>query len=363
MKTALLHYWLTNRRGGENVFREICEMFPAGDIFTHAYNAPVMDEWFDGRRVSESFIGRLPLARTKCQAYLPLMPFASRALKLDGYDLIISSESGPIKGIRKPKGARHVCYCHTPMRYLWDMYEDYYRMAGLGGKIAMRTFRGYLRREDLKSADSVDVFVANSHFVAERIRRIYGRSAEVVHPMVDFDFFSHPISCARGDAYLLAGQLVSYKRPDIAVLACLKMNRKLKVVGSGEQIGRLKTLANGSPRIEFLGRVSNEELRRAYAKSRALLFPGVEDFGIVPIEAQAAGTPVIAYGVGGARESVVSGTTGLFFREQTVDSLCEAIEEFETRDWKSSDCRSNAAHFSPAVFRRAFGAIVEGAKP
>lgn len=360
MKTALLHYWLTNRRGGENVFREICGMFPSGDIFTHAYNARVMDRWFGGRRVTESFIGRLPLARTKCQAYLPLMPLASRSLKLDGYDLIISSESGPIKGICKPKGARHVCYCHTPMRYLWDMYEDYYRMAGLGGRIAMRTFRDYLRHEDVKSADSVDVFVANSHFVAERIRRIYGRSAEVVHPMVDFDFFSHPTSGARGDGYLLAGQLVSYKRPDIAVLACLKMNRKLKVVGTGEQIGRLKTLANGSPNIEFLGRVSNEDLRRAYAEARALLFPGVEDFGIVPLEAQAAGTPVIAYDAGGARETIVAEKTGLFFPRQSVDAVCEAIEEFEARGWNPGDCRANAANFSPPVFRRAFGAIVEG---
>lgn len=358
MKTALLHYWLTNRRGGENVFREICEMFPTGDIFTHAYNAHAMDGWFGGRRVTESFVGRLPLARTKCQAYLPLMPLASRALKLNGYDLIISSESGPIKGICKPKGVRHVCYCHTPMRYLWDMYEDYYRMAGVGGKLAMRLFRGYLRREDLKSADSVDVFVANSHFVADRIQRIYGRSAEVVHPMVDFDFFSHPTSSARGEGYLLAGQLVSYKRPDIAVLACLKMNRKLKVVGTGEQIGRLKTLANGSPNIEFPGRVSNEELRCAYAEAHALLFPGVEDFGIAPLEAQAAGTPVIAYGVGGVRETVVSEKTGLFFPRQSVDALCEAIEEFEARGWCSEDCRANAANFSLAVFRRAFGAII-----
>lgn len=360
MKTALLHYWLTNRRGGENVFREICAMFPDGDIFTHAYNAQVMDAWFGGRCVTESFIGRLPFARTKCPLYLPLMPRASRSLKLEDYELIISSESGPIKGICKPKGARHVCYCHTPMRYLWDLYADYYRMAGVGGKLAMRTFRDYLRREDLKSADSVDVFVANSHFVADRIRHIYGRTAEVVYPMVDFDFFSRPSSAVRGDGYLLAGQLVSYKRPDLAVLACLKMNRKLKVVGAGGQIGRLRALANGNPNIEFLGRISNEDLRRAYAEARALLFPGAEDFGIVPLEAQAAGTPVIAYGVGGARETVVSGETGLFFEAQTVDSLCGAIETFEATPWAAGACRANAARFSRAAFRRAFGAVVSG---
>lgn len=359
MKTALLHYWLTNKRGGENVFREICGMFPDGDIFTHAYNAKVMDDWFGGRRVTESFIGRLPFARTKCQVYLPLLPCASRALRLDGYDLVISSESGPIKGIRKPPGAKHVCYCHTPMRYLWDLFDDYYRMAGLGGKFAMRTFRDFLRREDLKSAESVDLFVANSEFVAERIKRIYGREATVVHPMVDYDFFSATADdAARDEAdggfYLLAGQLVAYKRPDLAVAACLKTGRRLKVVGTGGEIDRLKGLAQGSPQIEFLGRVRREDLRRAYAEARALLFPGVEDFGIVPLEAQAAGTPVIALGVGGARETVIDGETGLFFGEPSVDSLCAAMEEFEARAWDPALVRANAARFTSAVFREKF---------
>ena len=365
MKVALLHYWLTNRRGGENVFREICGMFPDGDIFTHAYNARVMGGWFGGRRVTESFIGRLPFARRKCQAYLPLMPMASRAFDLDDYGLIVSSESGPIKGIRKPKGSRHICYCHTPMRYLWDMYEDYYRMAGFGGKLAMRAFRDYLRKEDLKSAESVDVFVANSRFVAGRIKRIYGREAEVVYPMVDYGFFSLPVpppqSPDTAPYYLLAGQLIPYKRPDLAVSACLKMGRRLKVVGTGNQIETLKALAAGDPNVEFLGRVSDEDLRRAYAHARALLFPGVEDFGIVPLEAQSAGTPVIAYGVGGVRETVVSEKTGLFFPRQSVDALCEAIEEFEAGDWRPEDCRANAATFSSAAFRRAFGAVIDGA--
>lgn len=363
MKTALLHYWLTNRRGGENVFREICGMFPDGDIFTHAYNARVMDGWFGGRRVTESFIGRLPLARTKCQAYLPLMPLANRAFDLDGYDLIISSESGPIKGIRKPTGAKHVCYCHTPMRYLWDMYEEYYQMAGLGGKIAMRAFRDYLRKEDKKSAESVDVFAANSHFVADRIKRIYDREATVVYPMVNADFFSAPVPPpAAPDTtpyYLLAGQLISYKRPDLAVSACLKTGRRLKVIGTGNQIETLKTLAAGKANIEFLGRVSDEDLRRAYAHARALLFPGVEDFGIVPLEAQAAGTPVIAYGVGGARETVIEGETGLFFGHQTVDSLCGAIETLESRTWDPRACQANAARFKPDVFRTRFAAVVQ----
>jgi len=362
MKTALLHYWLTNMRGGENVFREICGMFPDGDIFTHAYNARVMDGWFGGRHITESLIGHLPLARTKCQAYLPLMPMANRSFKLDGYDLIISSESGPIKGIRKPAGAKHICYCHTPMRYLWDMYEDYYQMAGFGGKIAMRAFRDYLRKEDLKSAESVDVFVANSRFVADRIKRIYGRDATVVYPMVDYEFFRSrsEVKVNNGDYYLLAGQLISYKRPDLAVAACLKMGRRLKVIGTGNQIDRLREQAGGDPSIEFLGRVSNEDMRRSYAEAKALLFPGIEDFGIVPLEAQAAGTPVIAYGVGGARETVLGGSTGLFFGEQTVESLCGAIEEFEAKNWSKDACRANAARFTPQMFREALAAVIAG---
>lgn len=360
MKTALLHYWLTNCRGGENVFREICAMFPQGDIFTHAYNPRVMAKWFGRRNITESFIGRLPFARTTCQAYLPLMPCASRSFDLSGYDLVISSESGPIKGIRKPKDVPHVCYCHTPMRYLWDMYADYYKMAGPGGKLAMRLFRDYLRKEDLESAAAVDVFVANSNFVAARIKRIYGRDATVVHPMVDYDFFSaEPWSGTpeKGGYYLLAGQLIAYKCPDLAVSACLKRGSRLKVVGTGNQIEALQALAQGSPLVEFLGRVDKEELRRAYAGASALLFPGIEDFGIVPLEAQAAGTPVVAYGVGGARESVVDGETGLFFESQTPDALCATLEEFEARTWDSAACRRNAARFAPAVFRRKLGAV------
>lgn len=358
MKTALLHYWLTNKRGGENVFRAICGLFPDGDVFTHAYNARVMGDWFGGRRIRETFVGRLPFARKKCPVYLPLMPCASRALRLDGYELIVSSESGPIKGIRKPRGARHVCYCHTPMRYLWDLYDDYYRMAGLGGKVAMRLFRDYLRAEDLKSAESVDAFVANSRFVAARIRRIYGRDAAVVPPPVDVAFFAQGDG-ERKDYYLLAGQLVAYKRPDLAIAACRRLGRRLVVVGAGDRVSALRRQAAGDPNVVFDGRVSDETLRRRYAEARALLFPGVEDFGIVPVEAQAAGTPVIAFGEGGARETVVDGRTGLFFHEQTVDALCAAMEDFESRRWSRETCRAQAENFSPARFRTAFRAALD----
>ena len=342
MKTALLHYWLTNMRGGEKVLAALGEMFPEADIFTHAYN-PSSVSCFKSHRVRESFIARLPFGRRHPQAYLPLMPMATRALKLDGYDLIISSESGPIKGIRKPKGARHVCYCHTPMRYLWDMHDDYYRDAGLGGKLAMKLFTPYLRKEDLKSAESVDQFVANSHFVAGRIKRIYGRDSIVVHPPVDVDFFSAESGAAgvralpAGDYYLFAGANVKYKRLDLAEAACAKMGRRL-VVAKG---------------------VSDEELRTLYAGAKALLFPGLEDFGIVPVEAQASGTPVIAFGKGGALETIVEGETGLFFPEQTVDALCQAVEEFEGRSWDAALCRANAVRFGSGVFKSGMRDAIE----
>ena len=367
MKTALLHYWLTNMRGGEKVLAALGEMLPEADIFTHAFGMG-MREKGDGTRekvrglrwkghcVKESFIARLPLGRKHPQAYLPLMPAATRSLNLDRYDLIVSSESGPIKGIRKPPGARHICYCHTPMRYVWDMYDDYYRASGVGGKIAMKLFTPYMRREDLKSAESVDTFVANSAFVADRIKRIYGRDSVVVHPLVDVEFFATIGSLPQSfpfepkSYYLYAGELRDYKRPDLAVEACLKMNRKLVVVGNGKMRERLLRRVEARNNVIFLGRVSDDELRGVYSNAKALLFPGMEDFGIVPVEAQASGVPVVAFGKGGALETVVDGQTGTFFMEATSASLCEAIEYFEKMQWDEASCRINAKRFSKENF-------------
>ena len=339
MKTALLHYWLTNVRGGEKVLAALANMFPSADVFTHAYRPECMNGMFAGHKVTESFIARLPFGRRHPQAYLPLMPSAARSLDLSGYDLVISSESGPIKGIRKSSGARHVCYCHTPMRYVWDMYDDYYRMSGIGGKLAMKLFTGHMRKADLKSAESVDEFVANSKFVASRIKRIYGREAKVVYPPVDLDFFSVPHLSRKSGFYLFVGSSVKYKRFDLAQAACRKMGRRLIAVGG-------------------INVLSDLDLRTLYACADALLFPGLEDFGITPVEAQAAGTPVIAFGAGGALETVVPGKTGVFFGQQTVDALCEAIEVFEEYSWDSKVCRANASRFSPEAFRRGMSDVL-----
>lgn len=356
MKTALLQHWMTKSGGAERVLRTLCGMYPDADMFTHAY-IPAKAPGFERHRVSESFIARLPFGREHPQAYLPLLPLASRAFDLSAYDLIISSEAGPIKGIRKRMDQRHVCYCHSPMRYIWDMYDEYYRNAGFGGKLAMRLFAPQMRRADLKSAESVDVFVANSRYIAGRIKRIYGRDSEVVHPPCDIEFFSAPTeqpnsrTIEQSTYYLVAGRLVGYKRADLALRACLRMGRRLVIVGIGEQEGLLRKIAGENGLVTFRRRISDEELRRTYQEARALLFPGLEDFGIVPVEAQAAGTPVIAFGEGGVLETVKNGETGLFFREQTVDGLCRAVEEFEGRHWNRDKCIANAKGFGIDAFK------------
>ncbi len=369
MRSALLHYWLTGMRGGEKVLLELCRVLPDADIFTHAWNpGKFTGEPFAGHRIAETFIGSLPGAKNSPQKYLPLMPSALKRLRLDGYDLLVSSESGPAKGVVKPAGAVHLCYCHTPMRYLWDMYGDYYRQAGLGGKLAMTLFRNYLRRCDLRSAESVDAFAANSAFVARRIKRIYGRDAQVIHPPAEVEYYAAgreavPDELRRDAPYLYVGELVGYKRADLAVKACLRMKRKLTVVGKGPQLRELRRLASDSPDIVFAGRLEADNLRRAYASSRALLFPGIEDFGIVPVEAQAAGTPVIAFGEGGALETVEPGVSGVFFNEQDTESLCAAMEEFEGRLWDRAVVSKRVERFSAARFREEFSDFAAAAAP
>ena len=358
LRVALLHYWLLKMRGGEKVLKEICSIFPSAPIFTHVYDPHGVDPIFHSHRVECSFLGWMPFSKTLYTHYLPLMPLATRLLNLKEYDLIISSESGPIKGIKKSPNAVHICYCHTPMRYIWDMYDDYFDHAGFTERLVMTSLKGYLRHFDLKSADSVDHFVANSEFVAERIQRIYGRQATVIYPPVDTEFFEGASFGGKQEYYLLAGHLSHYKRPDIAVRAFNLNGRKLVVVGTGEEWSRLRKIARKN--ISFVGSVDDEALRRLYVGARALIFPGIEDFGIVPVEAQACGTPVIAYKRGGTLETVLAGETGLFFPDQTAGSLCEAIEEFESKEsgFSQEVLKKHARRFSSRCFRERFTAFV-----
>lgn len=352
---AILHYWLTNMRGGENVVEEFCRLWPDADIFTHAWNPDKVSDIINRHRIGCTFINKLPGARRNCQKYLPLMPLALKTLDLSAYDLIISSESGPAKGIRKPAGATHICYCHTPMRYLWDMYDLYYQHAGWGGRLGMCIFKSYLRNYDLKSAECVDHFIANSSFVAERIKRIYRRDSTVIYPPVNVDFFIRG-QYEKKDYYLFVGQLHPYKRPDLAIAACRKMGRKLVVVGDGELRDLLEK--NSGDNITFTGRVNNEKLRELYAGAKALIFPGVEDFGIVPLEAQAAGTPVIALRDGGVVESVAEGETGVFFEQPELADLCAAIETFESKIFVVGALRAHAMNFAESRFREEMTAFI-----
>lgn len=323
MRVAIVHYWLVGMRGGEKVIEALCELYPQADIFTHVYVPEMVSEKIRRHRIITTFINALPRAATMYKTYLPLMPLALEQLDLRGYDLIISSESGPAKGVIPPSDAVHVCYCHTPMRYIWNMYHDYRGSAGLVTRLMMPPLSHYLRMWDVTSAARVDSFVANSTTVARRIRRYYGAPAVVVHPPVDTEAFAAAAPSDIDDFYLMAGELVSYKRPDLAVQAFNEMKLKLVVIGGGEMLNKLRQLAG--PTVTVMGAQPFDVLRQHYARCRALIFPGEEDFGMVPVEAMASGRPVIAFGKGGATETVLEGVSGTFFAEQSVQAITSAV--------------------------------------
>jgi len=367
MKVALIHYWFYGMRGGEKVVAEILRLFPDVDVFTHLYVPDNLDPEITRRKVTTTFINSLPMSRKLYQAYLPLMPSALNKLDLEDYDLIISSESGPAKGVNKRSDACHICYCHTPMRYIWDQQAIYLEHAGAVKGWYLKRITPYLQRWDVNSASMVDHFIANSAYVSGRIQRIYGRPSTVIHPPVDIDSFQ-PVE-NKSDYFVMAGQLVPYKRPDLAVLAFNQLEIPLKVIGSGDMLKSLKQIAG--PNVEFLGHVNDEQYRTVLASARALIFPGVEDFGIVPVEAQAAGTPVIALGQGGALETVaglnVSDApqeykkyTGLFFQQATVPGLIEAMHKFNEYEniFTLKNCQANARKFSKDQFRTSFMQLV-----
>ncbi|RXG88282.1 glycosyltransferase [Bradyrhizobium vignae] len=350
MKVAIIHYWLVGMRGGEKVLEALCEMYPEADIYTHVYVPEMVSETIRKHRVVSTFINRLPRAPRMYKTYLPLMPLALEQLDLRDYDLILSSESGPAKGIIAPPHALHVCYCHTPMRYIWNMFHDYRAGAGSLARLAMPSLAHYLRLWDVASAARVDSFVANSATVADRIRRYYGLAANVIHPPVDTAAFSPCPSSELGDYYLMAGELVSYKRPDLAVRAFNELKLKLVVIGGGEMLSEIRRLAG--PTVSVLGPQPFEALKHHYARCRALIFPGEEDFGMVPVEAMASGRPVLAFGRGGATETVANDVTGLFFDEQTVDAISNSIARFERMTFEPEAIVAHAQQFGREPFIR-----------
>lgn len=352
MKVAIVHYWLIKMRGGEKVLESLCEIFPDADIYTHVYNPDGISSKIKKHKVYTSFIAKLPRAVRFYQSYLPLMPFSLKWLDLSGYDLVISSESGPAKGVVVKPETRHICYCHTPMRYVWDMYDEYRQSAGFITRLFMSLFIKWLRKWDKGTADGVDEFIANSQFVQQRIKNIYNRESTVIYPPVSVEEFY--ISDNVDDYYLYAGELTQYKQPHLAIEAFNLSGRKLLVIGEGGMMAELRLLAKDN--IVFLGRQTFEKLKFYFSHCKALIFPGVEDFGIVPVEVMASGRPVIAFRAGGALETVVENESGIFFDEQTPQSLNTAIDNFEeaVASFKPAEIREISRKFSKECFFSAF---------
>lgn len=346
---ALVHDWLTGMRGGEKVLEVLCELFPRAPIFTLLHNPGSVSKVIESHPITTSFIQNLPLKRTRYRSYLPLFPKAVESFDLSGFKLIISTSHAVAKGAIPPKGAIHICYCHTPMRYVWELYDEYFGpgKADVLTRTAMKFLAPRLRAWDVRTSDRVHAFIANSQNVADRIQRYYGRTAEVLHAPVDVSAF--PLSREHDGSYLVVSALVPYKRIDLAIEACERLGRRLNIVGIGPDLKKLKSRENRN--VRFLGWQSDAELARLYGSCRALLFPGVEDFGIVPLEAMACGKPVIAYAKGGALETVVDGVTGVLFHEQTVKSLVNAIKKSEIVPFDSSVIRSYAIRFDRSAFR------------
>jgi glycosyltransferase involved in cell wall biosynthesis len=358
MKVAIVHYWLVAMRGGEKVLESLCELFPDAVIFTHVYDAKAVSPTIRRHLIHTTWIARLPFANKLYKSYLPLMPMALEQLDLRAYDLVISSESGPAKGVLTRPDALHLCYCHTPMRYIWNMYFDYQQSVGPLARPLLAWMARSLRHWDEHSANRVDVFVANSDNVRRQIKKFYGRDALVVHPPVDVDGFQ-TTEDRRDDFYLCVGQLVRYKRTDLAIEVCNRLRRRLVIIGDGGEYKSLRKLAG--PTVSFLGKQDFPVLREHYSRCKALLFPGEEDFGIVPVEAMAAGRPVIALRRGGALETVVAGRTGLFFDEPTVESLERAVIRFEhfEQSFNPTAIASHARKFSQAEFSRQMTGLVQ----
>lgn len=362
LKVAIIHYWWLSNRGGEAVVRALARLFPNADLFMHVCDEDLVRDTlgpgFRGR-VAQSFISRLPGARRHYQKYLPLMPLACEQFDLQAYDLVISSEAGPAKGVITRPDSLHVCYCHSPMRYIWDRYHDYQRGAGRLVRPLFPWVAHYLRQWDRLSADRVDHFIANSAFVASRIRKFYRREARVVHPPVEVAAFAP--DRPRGDHYLVLGQLAPYKRADLAVQAFNDLGAPLVVIGEGEQAAELRALARDN--VQLLGRQPFEVIREHLETCRALVFPGVEDFGIVPVEAMAAGAPVVAFGRGGALETVRDGITGCLFHEQSAEALKAAVLRIEdgALSFDPMAAHAHAQRFDAAHFQREMRALIDGA--
>lgn len=351
MRVAVIHDWLTGMRGGELVLEGILDVVPNAEIFTLFHFRGSVSERIESHTIHTSSLQRLAKRVTDYRRLLPLFPRAVRGWDLSGYDAIISSSHAVAKGV-DAKGKPHLCYCHTPMRYIWDRFDDYFPR-GIA-RAGMKLLAPRLRRWDVKTSSEVTRFVANSNFVKERIQRFYGRDAGVVHPFVEDDFLQAPLVEEREDEHVIVSALVPYKRVELAIEAFERAGRRLVIIGKGPLFARLA--ARRTPNVELLGFVSKARIIERLSRARSLILPGVEDFGITPLEAMALGTPVVAYGEGGVLDSVMEGTTGIFFRQPTVEALGNAVADAESRQWDRAAIRAHAATFSRTRFDEEFRA-------
>ncbi len=350
LQVALVHDWLNQAGGAENVLEVLVRLFPGAPVYTSMYAPDRMPPEYRSWDIRTTFMQHLPCVATHHRAYLPLYPLAFGRLKLDGYDLVLSNKSGFCHGVSVPPGAIHICYCLTPTRFLWQ-YETYRAREELHPALdtALRPIIGRLRRWDYAAAQRVDHFIAISSEVQERIRRFYRRESTIIYPPVDVRRFA-PSTTPPGDYFLTGGRLIPYKRIDLAVQACTALGLRLLVYGEGRDRQALERLAG--PTVTFLGRVPGKELATLLQGARAFIFPGLEDFGIAPLEAQAAGRPVIAFAGGGALDTIKPGVTGEFFAPQTTEALMAALQAFDSNAYDPADCRANAERFSTERFER-----------
>jgi glycosyltransferase involved in cell wall biosynthesis len=366
MRVALVHDWLTGLRGGEKVLEDLIELYPDATIFTLVRREGSTSARIESRPIVTAFTQKLPFARTHYRWYLPLFPWAVESLDLSGFDLVLSSSHCAAKGVIPPPGSVHICYCHTPMRYVWDRFEDYFGN-GARARLLYGPMAALLRRWDQRSARRVDHFVANSSYVADRIRTYYGREVDaVISPPVDTDFYCPGEAEPGSDFYLIVSALVPYKRIPLALEAFRHRKERLLIVGSGPSRSALEAAAPDNVRL--LGWLPDEELRRLYRGCRAVILPGVEDFGIVPLEAMACGAPVVAFAQGGALDTVRDGETGVLFAEPTAASLSHAIDRVSAlrlnkeslRDWTLGFSRSRFRSRMQEFIRARVGVIESG---
>jgi glycosyltransferase involved in cell wall biosynthesis len=344
---AVIHDWLTGMRGGENVLEAILDLFPDAELFTLFHFPGTVSSSIESHEIHTSRLQALASRVSDYRTLLPLFPRAVRQWDLSKFDLVISSSHAVAKGVDS-RGKPHLCYCHTPMRYIWDRFDDYFPRGVK--RLLARPLAARLRRWDVANSKGVTRFVANSNFVRERIREYYGRDAAVVHPFVDDAFLSAPLRESRDDFHVVLSALVPYKRVELAIEAAEASGRRLVVIGGGPLLPKLRR--RSGPNVQLLGPVSREVIIDHLGRAQSLILPGVEDFGITPLEAMALGTPVVALGTGGVRDSVVPGTTGIFFETASVDSLRGALSEVERRDWNRAAIRAHAATFSRERFQR-----------